>query len=93
MHARPGRGQAVACPEGRPGQDEDGELGSRGARVGHADFPRVALRASDREVAVGIDEGAGVAVQEGEGTIGDPPLGDAVEVERRAGARVRSAPR
>jgi hypothetical protein len=84
MHADAGRGQAVARAERCTGQDEDSELRAGRSRVGHADFPCIAFRAPDGEVAVGVDQGAGVPVEERQGTVGDPALGHPVEVERDA---------
>jgi hypothetical protein len=83
MDARARGGQAVAslAPLVRAGQLKHGQVERRPSRVGDADpEPRVRTEAH-RDVAIGIDDGDRMTIEEAEGTVRDPALGDPVEVE------------
>ena len=87
MDARARRRQAEppAAARGRdPTRSSSTRSSPRRARVGDPEPPALAAAEPDRDVAVGIDDGRRERGQPGERPIGEPALGDAVEVEPEA---------
>ena len=84
VHAR-ARGRETP-PAARPlrAQADDAQLAALLARVGDADLELVPDRDPGGEVAVAVDQGRPTR-SDGERTVGEPALGNAVEVEQDAG--------
>ncbi len=76
----------VAMPKSgaRPAIVRQPKLGherARGARIGDPDLHDIARCEADRDVPVGIDDRPGNRRQQGQSAVGEPALGDTVEIE------------